>query len=469
MKKLKYSKKPSAEPSAVSRLDVVMRVQRGELTMTAGAAELGLSREYFHDLYNRSIEAMLTELTPKSGGRPRKDETQSQQDEELTRLRKENEALQRRMSIQQEALGALVDLVKSQPARRREPRSSKSSTTTTNDTASEDDRASRLELTVSLCSRGLPQEQAAWCAGISRTTFLRWRSRRAMDAALVQQRGGRVACAPPAMAVACAEQRVRVTHGLIGAEGLARSSGLSRRHAARVKAATCTAMERERKEAASRVAYTSPGVVRGFDAMYLSTLAGWRFALIGGDAAIPFRTSALFVDSYTSENVARALDEDFTRRGAPLVLRLDRHSTHRTDEVNEVLAKHQVLALHGPAHHPQFYGQLERQNRDHRAWLDTEVIDPACGQDQLDEMCRCWNELIPCRRLQWCTPSEVWEQRPVLDVDRSAFADEVRRLSAAIANSLDERALQQGDDRRLGIQQALQLRGLLTINSEARC
>lgn len=26
-----------------------------------------------------------------------------------------------------------------------------------------------------------------------------------------------------------------------------------------------------------------------------------------------------------------------------------------------------VLVLHGPPHHPRFYGQLERQNREHRA------------------------------------------------------------------------------------------------------
>jgi hypothetical protein len=30
---------------------------------------------------------------------------------------------------------------------------------------------------------------------------------------------------------------------------------------------------------------------------------------------------------------------------------------------------HGVLVLHGPPRHPRYNGQLERQNREHRAWL----------------------------------------------------------------------------------------------------
>lgn len=468
--KPKYSKRPSAEPSIVSRLDVVMKVQRGELTMTAGAAELGLSREYFHDLYNRTIQAMLDELTPKTGGRPKVDQEQLQREEEIARLMKEKEALLRRMNIQEEALGALVDIVKDQSGVPRTRSSkTKASTTETSNDAAEDDHRSRLELAMKLHRRGLTLERACACAALSRTTYLRLRKRAQERSRLVRRRGPTSYPPPDAAKIAFAEKLVRDTRCLIGAAGLAKKAQIARRVAGAIKKRVVRDVERERQEDAARVVVTQPGVVRGIDAMHLRTLDGWRFALISGDGSIPFRTSALFVDRYTGEHVATAIDEDYTRHGAPLVARLDRHSSHLTDEVAAVFEKHQVLVLHGPPHHPGFYGQLERQNRDHRAWLDVEAFDSTDGQDQLDEMCRCWNELIPCRKLQWCTPSEAWNARPVLDVNRVDFARDVQLRAAALSSALSPRALQRGDDQRFAIQHALEMRGLLMINNEARC
>lgn len=54
----------------------------------------------------------------------------------------------------------------------------------------------------------------------------------------------------------------------------------------------------------------------------------------------------------------------------------------RTPEVDRLLQRYQVLALHGPPRHPYYYGQLERQNREHRAWEST--LD-AATQDELAE------------------------------------------------------------------------------------
>ena len=85
---------------------------------------------------------------------------------------------------------------------------------------------------------------------------------------------------PDAALVSKAVALVRGMNGLMGAASLGRSTGLSRRQAAAVKQAEQTAMERERQAACTRVVVTTPGIVRGFDQMYVWTRKGWRFPLV---------------------------------------------------------------------------------------------------------------------------------------------------------------------------------------------
>ena len=72
---------------------------------------------------------------------------------------------------------------------------------------------------------------------------------------------------------------------------------------------------------------------------------------------------------YDGEAVADILRRDFDTFGAPLVLRMDRATAHDVPAVRELLAQQGVLALHGPSYYARYYGQLERQNREHRQWL----------------------------------------------------------------------------------------------------
>jgi hypothetical protein len=213
-----------------------------------------------------------------------------------------------------------------------------------------------------------------------------------------------------------------------------------------------------------------PGVVRGFDQMYVSTLGGWRFALMSADAAIPFRTSAYVAERYTSDEVCAAMEHDHEERGAPLVERIDRAAVHRTPEVLELLRAHRVLPLFGPPRRPQYYGQLERQNREHRAWLDdVEICDDDHLNAELLEMTRCLNELIPRRSLGWCTPAQKWNERPALDIDRDAFIDEVQERAARISAKLNEKERSLGYDQRFAIEQTLAKHGLLRVTNEGRC
>lgn len=264
---------------------------------------------------------------------------------------------------------------------------------------------------------------------------------------------------------------VRESRGLIGAEALRRAvGGISRRKAAAVKRETLTEMERERKSRVTRVRVAVPGVIRGFDAMHVATLEGVRWSLVAADASIPYRTSVHVVRKYDGPEVARALDEDFTQNGAPLVARLDRWKAHGVEEVEAVLQAHGVLVLHGPPHHPGYYGQIERQNRDHRAWIDQLGL---VGVERLHrewiEMLRVLNSLWLRSSLRWQTAQAVWQRRPRITVDREELREEVQDRAARIRRQAHVRGATADMAQRLAIESALQKRGLLTLELGGWC
>jgi transposase InsO family protein len=311
---------------------------------------------------------------------------------------------------------------------------------------------------------------AARAVATPTTTLRRWSARDRAGEQLARQRGPRNRVPASAAAVAAGEERVRVVRGHIGCAALGKAVGLSRRTALRVKERTLIEMERERKAAAAQVRITTPGVVRGFDQMYVETFGGWRFALISADASVPYRTSAHVAEHYLSDDVVDALEHDIELNGAPLIVRFDRAAVHRTPDVSALLESCGVLVLHGPPHCPQYYGQLERQNREHRAWLDeVDLLGTPHLEAEIGEMFHCLNELIPRRSLGWCTSSQLWNQRPALDVDRDAFRDEVQERAARIAPSLGDRERRLGFDQRFAIEHTLKKYGYLEIKNEERC
>src|SRR5262249_59813378 len=119
---------------------------------------------------------------------------------------------------------------------------------------------------------------------------------------------------------------------------------------------------------------------------------------------------------YDGRAVAEVLQRDFETCGPPVVLRLDRATAHDVPPVRELLETHRVLALHGPAHYARYYGQLERQNAEHRQWLAVtpEPVD-------IDAMMATLNGRWRRSTLGWHTAQELWESRPVIDVDRQAL------------------------------------------------
>jgi hypothetical protein len=257
---------------------------------------------------------------------------------------------------------------------------------------------------------------------------------------------------------------VQETHGLIGAEALRHSVlGLTRRAAANIKSDTCRRMERERRGQVERVSVAMPGIVRGFDAMALAG-RGQRHALIAADGCVPFRTSWAISPAYDGNAVADMLQRDFAAFGAPLVLRLDRASSHDVPAVQDLLQSAHVLALHGPSHYPRYYGQLERQNREHRQWLDASP-----GTIDIEAMMAALNGRWRRSTLGWHTALELWQARPRIQVDRQAFEEDVHERAARLRRKLHAQTSAQDLAWRLAVKHALIERGLLRIEQGGWC
>jgi hypothetical protein len=255
---------------------------------------------------------------------------------------------------------------------------------------------------------------------------------------------------------------VRDTHGLIGARALSHSvAGLSRRAAAHLKHEACGALERERRGQAQRVHVAAPGLVRGFDAMAVPQ----GHLLIAADGCVPYRTSWVRVPRYDGPAVATLLERDFSDHGAPLVLRLDRAKAHAVPAVRQLLTASGVLLLQGPPHYAPYYGQLERQNLEHRLWL---AADPTAPLD-LETMMAVLNDHWRRHTLGWHTAREVWAARPVITTDRRALAEDVQERAWKLQHPRHSEPLPQDLAWRLAVKQALMKKGLLSIENGGGC
>lgn len=326
-------------------------------------------------------------------------------------------------------------------------------------------RRERLRTFCTLHDLGLTVSWAALGIGVHTSTVSRWRTREASGELLARRRGPHVR---PLTIAACSEAAhlVQESHGLIGAEALRHSvPGLTRRAAADIKTDTCRLMERERRKETQRVIVAEPGILRGFDAMQLGDRGlGPGHALIAADGCVPFRTSWVLASHYDGRAVAHILGRDFDAFGPPLVLRLDRATSHQVPAVRELLAANRVLALQGPAYYARYYGQLERQNREHRAWLAT-----SRGPVDLDAMMATLNGRWCRGTLGWHTARELWQARPSINVDRQALADDVNDRAAHLRRRLNAMPAPQDLAWRLAVKHALINRGLLRIEKGGWC
>jgi transposase InsO family protein len=456
-----YTKSPEVPPELMPRLAVIVEVLSGVKTVSDAARELNLSRNHFQTILHRALASMVETLEPKEPGRPAKSQALSELEQRLKRLERENTRLKKRVEATDELLGVAGQLLHGQRQPGQRSRRTRRKDTPNNsggeDAEPEGWRARVLQAVGRMHELGVTMHRVAQLTGVNEATLRRWRVQRCLATCV------RTAVVTPVMQ-ASAELAVRDLHGLVGAAALShRIEGLSRRAAARIKLQTLCAMEHERKHALTRIAMSAPGVVRGVDAMYLGTHEAPCYALIAADAAVPYRTSARMATRYDSALVLKTLAADIGKHGAPLVLRLDRAKAHGTPEVRALAEMHQILTLHGPPRYPRFYGQLERQNREHRAWLAA-LADPAGApmKQLIEQMLHCLNTLWPRKQLGWKTAAEVWSTRTPISIDtRKAFQEEVKDRTRRIACSKTICGQPADLAERLAIEQTLEHMGYL--------
>jgi hypothetical protein len=168
---------------------------------------------------------------------------------------------------------------------------------------------------------------------------------------------------------------------------------------------------------------------------------------------------------YDEASVLAVLERDLAEDGAPLVLRLDRASCQRTPAVRALAAAHGVLLLHGPPRHPGFYGQLERQNREHRSWLRGL---PPSGRRAVVEasprMLTAWNDQLPRSTLGWRTAGDAWRRRAPITEDRQVLREEVNQRAERLLRHTTVGGMTADLAERLAIQQALIARGYLRLS-----
>ena len=123
----------------------------------------------------------------------------------------------------------------------------------------------------------------------------------------------------------------------------------------------------------------------------------------------------------------------------------------------------------GSPYHAQYYGQLERQNREHRAWMTAAGV---ADEDLLEASARMKHALNAVWRrptLGWLTAEEVWKQRPTLRIDRAQLRDQV---AARMARLRRHDAFQDEPDdvvARFAIEQELVNRGFMSLRPGGNC
>lgn len=472
-KKSDYVPAPTTiEETMTERYKAVLQVMSGALTVTDAAKQVGLSRNRFQTLMHRGLTALVNELVPKVPGPTPVSEKERELREENESLKRQVQKLEGQVETVDRMLGIASEMVRGRvklsgrgPARERR---TKTTTTPAADGEKEEPEVAALAKVAELRRLGMRADCAAALAGRSGSTLRRW-NRRARLGERVRRRPG-----PAPREVLSGETAVRIgelvraTQGLIGADALRHAvPGTTRRACSAVKQTTMRAMERERAASCQRVEVTLPGVVRGFDQMYVPTTAGTRFLLFSADGAVQYRTSVLYAERYDGDAVLAAVEKDFAENGAPLVWRVDRARQHEDPRVLALLDDSKTLLLHGPPHHPQYYAQMERQNRESRAYLEAlGSLAPDELEAEAPRMLAALNGAWPRRTLDWKTPTAVWNARQPVDVDRHALRDEVKDRAARLRreNSIsDDRA------ERFAIEAALTQRQLLRRSAGGWC
>jgi hypothetical protein len=197
----------------------------------------------------------------------------------------------------------------------------------------------------------------------------------------------------------------------------------------------------------------------------------WLYSLADAqrETGVEVHFSGLFITHHHSDvTPTRSNLPEFTRRfhrdmscGLHTLL-----CARKYDAPRELFDDRRVLPLHGPPRHPRYYGQLERQNREHRVFLDAlrdATLDDA--EAVIAQMRIALNDRYPRPSLAGDTAAAVWAKRPALPDDRAQMRAEVTELAARIER---DQKLEHTIAWRYAVENALIKRSYLTIERSAK-
>src|SRR6266851_4791346 len=217
-----YTPEPLVPPELMERMKVVLLVMTGAKTVSAGAEELGLSRNHFQTVMHRAMLGLIEGLQPGQAGRPAAPAKEKELQARLQNLESENERLRQRVETIDRLMGVASGILRGQ-VRTRSTRKKKSKAEPENEPEDPDGEARRcIEGAQQMRKLGLSAPLAAAIVGASASTLRRWVRRLRCGERAQQRRGPRQSTALTIAKAHQVEEVLREVRGLCGAESLRR-------------------------------------------------------------------------------------------------------------------------------------------------------------------------------------------------------------------------------------------------------
>lgn len=183
-------------------------------------------------------------------------------------------------------------------------------------------------------------------------------------------------------------------------------------------------MDRNRLEkmSAKRYEFSAPQVAWSTDFI---KVVGGRVMRLDDDCS-RLSLACAHQENWPDDDVARFIDDGFTRYGAPLIFKFDRGVEFANVVVQTLLCARLVIPLPSPPRYPKANGKQERKNRSVRSWLLPIAADSLDVTETFDEISTALIDLNdrPMEILRGLSPREAYARWPRETVDRAALFQE---------------------------------------------
>jgi len=221
--------------------------------------------------------------------------------------------------------------------------------------------------------------------------------------------------------------------------------------------------EKEEPPPVQRYEITQSGVMWSEDGTGFGKGRSKKELLVCQDEHARFKVNRRLVRGPAKEkDVVAYLEQAFREHGAPLVLKHDGAGIFHGRRMRELLDRWQVIDLTGPSYWPRYNGKEERSMRDIKSMERSMRRQGVSGglARRLDLVLEDLNEERPRPVLGGCTAREVYERDRVEEIDREAFAEEIRQETRRLRHEARSRHERQAA-RRHAVEMVVLRRGYL--------